>query len=408
MRRVVYVTDLEGRWEKLESALATRPGAWLDGGGRLQVEDGAVFVFGGDAVDRGPAGRRVVAALLDAWRRQPDRVVLLAGNRDLNKLRLARELRGRPLASTPPELRAGPRGPLLRWILARTMGAAEAFEHRAAELAGAGGPADDEAVVASYLDELAPDGLHVELLAASRLAHVEGGTLFVHGAVTDASLGHVPGRGRADDPRAWVEGLNAFCREQVDAYRCDPDRAGPEPRAWQPLVDYQAPLPGTRANQASVVYGRPTDAGGNPLLPSPAVVRRLRAAGIDRVVVGHTPSGDCPAVARADDGFELVLADNSYGRVERDALVVVEPDGALRVRGSTVLDDGAARRVDYGLSPGASSPVGRRDADGRLVKARLEGGDYLLFRSRGPGQVEQVAAAGADLAGRPLAAPWPE
>ena len=45
-------------------------------------------MFGGDAIDRGPGGRRIVRTLLAARRRYGDRVILLAGNRDINKLRL--------------------------------------------------------------------------------------------------------------------------------------------------------------------------------------------------------------------------------------------------------------------------------------------------------------------------------
>lgn len=403
LRTVVHVTDVEGRWEKLETALAGEPEVRLDRAGRLEVRPGALFVYGGDAVDRGPAGRRVVATLLDAWRRQPDRVVLLAGNRDINKLRLARELRGWPPPAAPATAdRAG----LLRWILTRTMGAGQAFAHRQAELEAGGRAADDEAVVESFLEDVAPEGPLVEYLAACRLAHVEGATLFVHGAVTAESLGHVPGAPPEPDPRAWAGALNAFLAAQIAAFRADPDPAGPGPRPWQAIVDYQAPVPGTRQHQASVVYGRPTDERGNPHLPGPEVVARLRAAGLGRVVVGHTPSGDCPALLRSEDGFELVLADNSYGRLERDARVRIRPDGSLEVCGSTVLDDGVEAPVCYTLAPGEPSPLGRRTADGRLVKARLAGGDYLLFRARGIGEVEQVALPPPDTDALPLASPW--
>ena len=67
---VAYVTDVEGRWDKLASFVEGNPDVALDEADRLQVREGCVFVFGGDAVDRGPAGRRVVRALLDAKKRQ--------------------------------------------------------------------------------------------------------------------------------------------------------------------------------------------------------------------------------------------------------------------------------------------------------------------------------------------------
>src|SRR5262249_33902485 len=68
---------------------------------------------------------------LAARRDYGERVVLLAGNRDINKLRLVRELTGAPPPGAPA---SGTRGALLRSIFANTMGAPDAFAHRGAEL----------------------------------------------------------------------------------------------------------------------------------------------------------------------------------------------------------------------------------------------------------------------------------
>lgn len=401
-RLTAYVTDVEGQWEKLAGFARGNEVVRLDEAGRLQVAPGALFVFGGDAVDRGPAGRRVLRALAEAKRRQPGQVVLLSGNRDLNKLRLFRELRGAPPQHVPAELRAGPRGALLRWIFANTMGAKAAFGHRAAELGGA----PDEEVVQSFLDDLAPGGAMRDYLSLAQLAHREGATLFVHGAVTAESLGVAPGAPRTQDPDEWVAALNAFHAAQVRAFEEDDGREPLAEPAWEPLVQYQAPVHGTRLNQASVVYGRHADPDGNPLLPAREVTARLLAAGIARVVVGHTPSGDCPAVLR-DEGFELVLADNSYGRVEEGSQVLLE-DGRLRVAGATVLDGVAAgsgeggERVEVRLVAlrGEESPLGRVVAgSGELVKGRLADGRWLLFRSFPGNRVTQRAVGEGELGG---------
>ena len=120
---LAYLTDVEGQWEKLATFCAENRLVALEGDD-LVLADDATFVFGGDAVDRGPHGRRTVACLTRAKRRYGDRVVLLAGNRDINKLRLARELCGHPPERAPAGLAAGA---LLRWILASTMGAKEAL-----------------------------------------------------------------------------------------------------------------------------------------------------------------------------------------------------------------------------------------------------------------------------------------
>lgn len=385
-RPVAYVTDVEGRWDKLVDFAGQNALVSLEGD-RLRVAPGALFVFGGDAVDRGPAGQRVMATLLDAKRAQPEQVVLLAGNRDINKLRLHRELQGRPPERVLDKL-DGPiaevrPGALLRAIFEHTMGAKDAFAHRAAELARRGAQSDDDAVVASYVAETHPtEGALTAYLEAACLAHREGPTLFVHGAVTDQNLGVVPGRSRVSAPPggevdAWVDALNAFYTESMRAYVEQRLDATGEP-LWSTLVAYQAPLRGTRENQESVVYGRPTDRDGNPMLPPRSVVDRLAACGVKRVVVGHTPSGDCPAIVR-DDGFEMIVADTSYAKLETGASVTLAGD-RVEVRGRTLLADGEEDvRFDGAIDDG--SPVGRVTPDGALVKSRLARGDYLLFKA---------------------------
>ena len=398
---IAYLTDVEGVWEKLVSFCHDNPHVWLDPEQRLGVRTGSTFVYGGDAVDRGPDGRRVLRVLLEAWRRFPSQVVLLAGNRDINKLRLGRELRGQPLARTPEDIRRAPRPVLLRWIFENTMGARGAFDFRRAELARDGGPASDEDVVDSFLEDVAPGGLLRDYLQACRLAHRMGHTLFVHGGVSEQSLGVVPGRAPTQDVDAWVEALNGWYREQLEAFALETLDARGQPQ-WAPLIAYQAPLPGLRLNPTSVVYGRMSDENNHPELPSPTLIERLARAGLHRVVVGHTPSGDCPALLRSG-GFELLLADNSYGRVEGASQVFLRDD-SVYVEGRVRLDDGHQDTLRFQLAHGDFSvPIGRQlRATGQWIKGPLEGGDWLLFHALPQFRMEQVAMAPDVLARQPL------
>jgi hypothetical protein len=386
---LAYLTDVEGQWEKLTTFCAGNRLVALEGDD-LVVADGATFVFGGDAVDRGPHGRRAVACLTRAKRRYGDRVVLLAGNRDINKLRLARELRGHPPARAPLGL-AG--GALLRWILAGTMGAKEAFEHRRTELGGA----DDDAVVQSYLDDVAGDGPLTEYLGLCQLAYRSGATLFVHGGLGEESLGAVPGvAARTADVDAWAALLNAWYEAQIAAFVAGARETDGTP-SWQPVIAYQAPLPGHKINPGSVVYGRLADEHNDPRLPPVRVVSRLRAAGVRRLVVGHTPSGDTPSILRDPAcGFELIMADNSYSRVTSGSRVLLDDDAA-HVSGRAVLDDGRQVEVAFTLALDDDvSPIGlRARAGGHLLKAPLPGGEVLGFRYLPGYTFEQ----------RPLAAP---
>jgi hypothetical protein len=389
---LVYTTDVEGRWEKLASFARDNPYVHLVDG-RLGIAPGATFVFGGDAIDRGPDGRRLVATLLDAKRRHGDRVVLLAGNRDINKLRLRRELAGFPPARAPEDVRAH-RPTLLRWIFANTMGTKGAFEHRHAELLAEGRAAADEDVVESFLADLAPDGVLTAYLRECCLAWRAGATLFVHGGVTDESVGAVPDRGRLDDVDRWIAELNRFYAEQIDAYQTG--TMGPDGPGWAALVRYQAPVPGTRANQGSVVYGRTANEDNDPRLPEPAAIERLLRDGVERVILGHTPAGDVPSALR-HGRFVLLMADNSHGRVETGSQVFVDGD-RLSFAGRCKLDDGRVVDVRATVEP----PVGLCTADsGHLVKARLEAG-WLLFRALPGYRTEQIEGS---IEGRPLGAP---
>ena len=240
---VGYVTDVEGnlsyfdRWVAESGVLRYREGTQ-----DLElVHERAYFVYGGDVMDRGDGSLRLARRLVDLKKRYPERVVLLAGNRDLNKVRLTSELASddlaRPYNSIPgpfwdpkaPTLaqylenlaaeRAVPAAELdcraerLRYYLRHTLGCPHTFEMRRSELAllangggrsdgtvGAGGAGgnrcetvnvvSDEEVVQSMLDDIRPPdkgercGVLREYLGLSCIAACLGNTMFVHGAMS--------------------------------------------------------------------------------------------------------------------------------------------------------------------------------------------------------------------------------
>ena len=386
MARVVHISDVEGSWARLSSFVLRTPGLRFFDGDRIDVDADVVFVMGGDAVDRGPWSRRVLRALLDVKERQPDRVVLLAGNRDLNKLRLIRELQGALPKKAPPEVRAllsSSRADVLRWIMSNTMGAQQAFDLRKVELVAEGAAPSDDDVVDSILADLRPDtGLHFRYLQRCQLAYRHGATLFVHGGFADEALGHVPGEAPRDDVDAWVDALNAFCAAQLERYADDPGRivdAGVDVEpSWLPLVLYQAPVKGLGRNPHSVVYGRfGSDAWNNPRLPSSSSLRWLRERGVRRVVVGHTPCGDLPAFLKSEQGCEVVIADNSRGRVDTGLSLTITDD-VVAVRASTILDDDRALDLAYAVPADDDGVTGRVTGTGHLVKAIVHGHDGLV------------------------------
>lgn len=382
---VAYLTDVEGQWERLRSFAANNPLVRLDAHDRLHVRTGAVFVFGGDAIDRGPAGRKIVRTFLEAKARQPAQVVLLAGNRDLNKMRLVRELSGDLPARAPDDVRALFGGALLKWIFQHTMGAADAFVHRHTELLSEGHAVDDDGVAESFLADLAPGGDLLRYLQVLQLGFRCGTTLYVHGGVASEALTHIPGHQptalRDFHVDAWLQRLNAFYDTQVAAFAARDLHADGTP-AWFDMILYQAPRKGTRLNPGSVVYGRMADAHNNPRLPEPHAMEALLGSGVHRVVVGHTPVGDVPSIVRAPAGqppFEVVNADNSRARVDRGTRVHFT-DGRTRFAGTCILDDGVSIEVEVSLPlDDAPQAVGQVTDAGEIVKAVI-GNDALLFR----------------------------
>ena len=289
-----YVTDVEGDydfWQRFCSLSAVlEPGRAPDD---LALRPGCHLVFGGDSVDKGGDDLAFLASLLRLKSRHPDRVHLLMGNRDINKMRLSAELglssaeggayppdwlparahpgvywrQGGARASPHDWLAAQPAGPRradsranrLRWMLEDNMGSPRAFEGRRAELAVASSSSassssavSDAAVLESYVASLRPGGAMRSYLQQAQLAVLVGETLFVHGGLRPDTIGVAPGVAPAtggdvngDDGGVvdggggtlrvgsvgeWVEAMNAFAASQVAEWCADADAAGAGPR----------------------------------------------------------------------------------------------------------------------------------------------------------------------------------
>ncbi|GMF22113.1 unnamed protein product [Phytophthora fragariaefolia] len=302
----------------------------------------------------------------------------------------------------------------LKWMLEHTMGAQGDFERRRTELSLRRAVEDteevaDDAVVDSYVDSVKEGGVLRQYLLHGSLAFVAHHTLFVHGGIINgdgpaslSALGRVPDQPskRFDSVLEWVDKLNAWYRGQVQAWIDRPtwneDRTA---RGGNDLLNYV--LPGYAG---SVVMGRhllPSD------MPTPVpeeIASLLSESGIRRVIIGHTPHGNCPTVVKqpipqqstcaADRAGEavtfedVIMCDTSYSdarapdnRGGAASEVVVEPSGRAFVNG--VLEDG--RRISYDVQD--DTWVGRWLNDETMVKARLVGEDtggeetsYLVFR----------------------------
>ena len=269
---VCYCTDIEGNWEyfmsfvKISRALTLIGFDDATGSADIELKDGWDFVCGGDMVDKGVGtggSIRVTRTMLRLKNKYPDRVTLILGNRDVNKIRFTSELADDELSNLarvpgpdwvkeacrvsplqyltrlvavqkgiPPEqvsegmlAEANTVANRIRWMLKETMGADGEFERRQAELAllNGGDPVDDDATAASFVDSVRPGGFMYELVRLGVLAHVGGDALFVHGGLlgsfgdSEDCFGFVPGvtQRETHDVHAWVAQLNCWKDEQI-------------------------------------------------------------------------------------------------------------------------------------------------------------------------------------------------
>ena len=240
-RIVSYVTDVEGdgayldRFVERSTVLTHEPteprvmpsdGVFFPYEHRLAfTDDRAHLVHGGDVWDKGGNDLYVIRQLLDLKERHPDRVHLIMGNRDINKLRILQELglfdplpphrgvywlkgTGRP---GDPDLddKSVPNDSAvdrLIWMLTQTMGCPDSFDLRRQELmnerhfVGAGSRIDTDSrslSSSSSTEEVTPEdvvqsyrwschplvGEMGQYLSQAKIALRMGDVLFTHGCL---------------------------------------------------------------------------------------------------------------------------------------------------------------------------------------------------------------------------------
>uniref|UniRef100_M4BWE1 Calcineurin-like phosphoesterase domain-containing protein n=1 Tax=Hyaloperonospora arabidopsidis (strain Emoy2) TaxID=559515 RepID=M4BWE1_HYAAE len=200
----------------------------------------------------------------------------------------------------------------LKWMLDHTMGSGGDFERRRSELVlrqevGDMNNVMDENVVKSYVDSVKEGGVLRDFLLHGNLAFVAHQTLFVHGGIINgddgaglSALGRVPDEPSKhfDSVLEWVDKLNAWYRSQIQDWIDYPHwNAKHSSRGGNELLKYVVP------NYAgSVVVGRHLLAGGMPTPLPDKTASLLSKSGIRRVIIGHTPHGNCPTVIKQPQG----------------------------------------------------------------------------------------------------------
>lgn len=381
-KQITYVSDVEGHWEyfknfvKLSAGLrfCTSPDCQTE---VLELEDDWHFVFGGDSSDKGPGTLRFQEAMVRLKRKYPDRVHLLLGNRDINKMALTSELSQEEVKQfrhSPGERRSNGRwrpGGLdflkqaaakemkisqdevteamieqmstpatkLKFMFENKMNSEGEFEFRRQELAILQNKPEDQIadheVARSYETSLGPGGWTSEYLRLAQLGVLIGDALFVHGQIignefktgkTRGADKHgvawcvrvVPGvEAPIEDIAEWLTQLNRWGAAQVQDWENRPTWSSPSsPDQKRERGGSDLMEYGSASTfEPSVVYCRWLTKDSMPLSYPPELVAYLKGQGVRYVVVGHTPHGNAPTVTQSD-GITVVMCDTSFSRMK--------------------------------------------------------------------------------------------
>lgn len=403
-----FLTDLEGRRHALDKLVEAGKLRWVDG--RLDFvhpkDPNEKLVFGGDLPDRGPDSVKLVQWLVDLKKRYPERVTLLWGNRDLNKLGLLRDLPDLESCREPgyrawlehkypddtaPETHNTLENRVEYWLESKgNKGALERHRKELEELAKR--PVTAAEAARDFVDRVKPGGAFFEYLRWGQIIHLDRNVVYVHGGVTRENMGIVPGRTeRLADAREWIEELNAWGRSELDKIAAAYGADGMGGHIPQTLLSYGDAIWDPEAlradggkgavfmNDQSVIYNfRQTEAG-NFRAPGREVVDYFARAGIDTEINGHSPFGDVPGPIKSS-GFIRVMADTSYGSQDAGSSLTVDSLGGVWVHGKT----GRSGAVDYRVSARSAPPIGHVTEDGFTVIGSRRSGrgatEYLVAK----------------------------
>jgi len=344
-----YITDVEGNMIFFENYVNISENIkWASNKkNRLKFKNNySIFVYGGDTQDKGEYDIRFVKLLLKFKEDYPERVFLIIGNRDANKLRIPSELSEKYnnlslflkkydkypywisnnkritlrnyLKNNNYELNTKNR---LKYIL-ETMGNKDGFEKRRRELSiilkKNINKINDDDVISSFMNSVLPtpkdvflsnDNYILKYLMQGQLIYIFGNNIFVHGAINEKNIGKIPKyKKEIEDINVWAMKLNEWFQNELNKYIDNPKYGGiSKKRKAQNIIDYSV----KGENKDITIMYADNLKNGNGVHVKKIVINKLNKYGIKNIITGHKPHGDCPLVIRNKD-LILISADTSY------------------------------------------------------------------------------------------------
>jgi hypothetical protein len=356
--KIWFFTDIEGDLDHFTKLMLSSPALQKDKKNEeFELKDNWQVVFGGDCCDHGSGDLFIIHTLLSLKLRYPERVHLVLGNRDVNKLRIPFELSDYAMKS-PPHLywvkkefekqnSEETKPERLKWLLTHSFGAPKAFEGRSIEMkeqlravfepdTPSGNYVLDDEVLRNFLLQLDPTyGKFTMYLEKGCLLKRIASTLFVHGSITSENFLYVPSsiiskeKGGSDLDK-WIEDMNTLVGIEMNRYREDTPNflenlgvlkessEDNTSRLWAADGTYDHPQPGSNLVQMGMSHLGSGDVNktiiyGNYLSQKPEenISQLFKASGIRFVVTGHQPVGDIAFIQKCK-GVYFVSGDISY------------------------------------------------------------------------------------------------
>lgn len=412
--KTVYLTDLEGRFEPLNQLIKDGTLVITPEGGLEFSSPDTKLVFGGDLMDRGPHTIRLMKFISNLKQKYPDRVALIWGNRDLNKLSFAADREEKMMQLQDGKYReylsakynsmdlAERNGKTLESLntaenqvtfWAEQYGLTKAIEFHQQELREIrkAEVTYSEAAI-DFADMISnPKREFFNYIRLGQLVHSEGTVVYLHGGLP-AQNGFVPDSSTIHDNfDSWQRDINSWAKEQINDFikGLSQGQLGGRGRKLIFYGDalFDSTIKKVWNHDNSVIYGPRFKEDSNFRLPNESTLQWLKENGKTMVVLGHSPAGNIPTPLRGQDIF-YVMADTSYSPNGVNTRITIDGE-QIRVNG--LLENGSA--IDYTTSArDRSSPIGLKFGDETVVAKTTEG-KFVLFKYVGYEKHERIVSA---------------
>jgi hypothetical protein len=376
----------------------------------LKMRDNCKFVSLGDTIDNGPNNFAVLRLLRYLKSKYRDRVVLILGNRDINKLRLKYELVNnyvRPGFENDLFIKeenqrtelfnkikfAKNTSTKLRDLLINTFGIRDNLENIKTEIKSK----DDMDVVRAYKKMLSENGDLTYLLKNGQLIYYDKPTksIYVHGSVNCTNFLLDPASNtKYSSVTEWVNGLNKWSKKYINlAYN------GGSEDDIEPLIKYQEgrAKSDTRGPygsdvKESVIYSRPWDTSASVGIASTIanVCAKLVSKSIQFIVIGHSPVGQFPVIIKGEGDIATIACDTTYtgiignvSIVKNDVIIKAKYDKDAKLdnpcKDLEDLED--LKDLEYKYSDHAIGKIIKNNGKDYLVAAKFKNdNNYVIAR----------------------------